>query len=190
MPNDCSSEKSEEIYRCPNLTVRAVALRSPRSNRPSRFTNSNLSHEGSHEINETPATLSREQLRQWHDNILSAMFKPSEKAPISTRGFSVFTSRTRPHEDYPLPLPDPDETATDMVYICQAPSVPGRFDVNRAKALNVPNGPIRRDLVNGQTIEFPDETAEGGRRTVTPEAVIGKASPGGVRSTISAYHVR
>ena len=68
-----------------------------------------------------------------------------------------------------------------MVYICQAPPVPGKFDNAKAKALNVPNGPIRKKLVDGKSIIFDDKEAEGGRRMVRPEDVIGQGSHGGVR---------
>jgi ribonuclease Z len=46
------------------------------------------------------------------------------------------------------------------------------FLPDRAEALNIPPGPWRRDLVNGQAVRLPD-----GRR-VTPEQVLGPERPG------------
>ena len=49
---------------------------------------------------------------------------------------------------------------------------PGRFDVEQADALGVPNGPERGLLQHGQPIVLADG------RTVTPEQVLGPARPG------------
>lgn len=46
------------------------------------------------------------------------------------------------------------------------------FLAEQAEALNIPPGPWRRDLVNGQTITLPDG------RMVTPEQVLGPERPG------------
>jgi ribonuclease Z len=46
------------------------------------------------------------------------------------------------------------------------------FLPERAEALDIPPGPWRRDLVNGQEVSLPD-----GRR-ITPEQVLGEARPG------------
>ena len=49
---------------------------------------------------------------------------------------------------------------------------PGRFDVGRADALGVPNGPERGVLQGGEPVKLPDG------RTVTPEQVLGPPRPG------------
>lgn len=51
---------------------------------------------------------------------------------------------------------------------------PGRrpFLPEKAEALNIPNGPWRRDLVNGQAITLPDG------RTIQPEEVLGEYRAG------------
>ena len=49
---------------------------------------------------------------------------------------------------------------------------PGRFDVEGADALGVPNGPERGALQRGEAVTFPDG------RTVTPEQVLGPARSG------------
>jgi ribonuclease Z len=49
---------------------------------------------------------------------------------------------------------------------------PGRFDVGRATALGVPEGPERGDLQAGRTVTLPDG------RAVTPEMVLGPPRPG------------
>jgi ribonuclease Z len=49
---------------------------------------------------------------------------------------------------------------------------PGRFDVNRAEQLGVPNGPERGRLQRGETIVLPNG------RCVHPEEVLGPPRPG------------
>jgi ribonuclease Z len=49
---------------------------------------------------------------------------------------------------------------------------PGRFDVEQADALGVPNGPERGQLQHGRPVTLADG------RTVTPEQVLGPARPG------------
>jgi ribonuclease Z len=49
---------------------------------------------------------------------------------------------------------------------------PGRFDVETADALGVPNGPLRGALQRGESIELADGS------TVAPDAVLGPARPG------------
>jgi ribonuclease Z len=49
---------------------------------------------------------------------------------------------------------------------------PGRFDVDTADRLGVPNGPQRGALQRGETITLPDGTA------VAPDAVLGPPRPG------------
>jgi ribonuclease Z len=49
---------------------------------------------------------------------------------------------------------------------------PGRFDVETADALGVPNGPERGALQRGESITLPDG------RVLTPDSVLGPARPG------------
>jgi ribonuclease Z len=49
---------------------------------------------------------------------------------------------------------------------------PGRFDVETADALGVPNGPERGALQRGDSITLPDG------RVLTPDSVLGEARPG------------
>lgn len=67
-----------------------------------------------------------------------------------------------------------------MVYICQAPTIPGKFDADRAKQLRVPNGSIRAKLVQGQEIEFDDPDNPGQKKVVKPEEVVGDTVKGAV----------
>ncbi|MCC6457451.1 MAG: ribonuclease Z [Caldilineaceae bacterium] len=46
------------------------------------------------------------------------------------------------------------------------------FMAERAEALGIPNGPVRRDLANGETVTLPDG------RVIPPEAVLGEPNRG------------
>lgn len=65
----------------------------------------------------------------------------------------------------------------------------GKFDVNRAKELGVPNGPLRGKLTAGNSIEFdvkivaPDGSETIEKREVKPEQCLGGGEPGAVRSS-------
>ena len=193
-PGGTSSDQLEEIYGCPSLKVHAVALRplaastSASSSRPPPVESFDPTSSDFR-----PARLSPANLARWRDMILRDMFQdmtsngswanrnfigPTESAFVSDSGGGIKAGR--PDHRYPLPLPDPDETTTELVYICQAPTVAGKFDNAKANALKVPNGPIRGKLVRGETVEYDDPDAEGGRRVVRPEDVVGESAPGGV----------
>jgi hypothetical protein len=74
----------------------------------------------------------------------------------------------------------PEDPDLRYAYILQAPPVRGKFDIKKAEALGVPKGPIRGRLAQGQSIEVNDEGAEGGKRIVKPEDVLGEVQDGGV----------
>ena len=77
------------------------------------------------------------------------------------------------------PTADPD---LRYAYILQAPPVRGKFDTKKAKALGVPNGPVRKILIEGGQIEVDDAEAEGGKRVIKAEDVLGATQDGGVSS--------
>jgi ribonuclease Z len=76
-----------------------------------------------------------------------------------------------------MPPTPSDEVDAEMVYVCQAAVIPGKFDAKRAAELGVPNGPIRAKLVKGQEIEFE---MDGEKRIVKPEDVLSGGGPGAV----------
>lgn len=66
-------------------------------------------------------------------------------------------------------------------YIFQAPLVRGKFDAKKAAALKVPNGAIRKKLIDGEEIEFEVKEGEEVRRVVVrPEEVMEPMQDGGV----------
>lgn len=65
-----------------------------------------------------------------------------------------------------------EHTRPCMGYRLREHDRPGRFDPERAAELDVPSGPIRARLVNGEEVELPDG------RTVKPEEVVGPRRPG------------
>ena len=89
----------------------------------------------------------------------------------------------RPDTRYTLPPIRDEDVETEMVYICQAPDVRGKFDVKKAMALGVPNGPSRGMLVKGMDIEVDDPAVEGGKRTIKPEDCLVGGGPGAVCHT-------
>lgn len=85
----------------------------------------------------------------------------------------------RPDPRAPLPLPSDSDVETQMLYICQAPDVRGKFDVAKANTLGVPNGPLRGKLTRGESIEVPDPNVDGGTRVVMPEDCLVGGGKGG-----------
>ncbi|KAH9941310.1 uncharacterized protein BXZ73DRAFT_42209 [Epithele typhae] len=73
-----------------------------------------------------------------------------------------------PGEDSGSPLPT-------MAYVVVGPSVRGKFDAQKAKELQIPNGPLRRELTTGKSVTFEVDDGDGGKiqRTVHPEEVMG-----------------
>ena len=67
-----------------------------------------------------------------------------------------------------------------MIYICQAPPVPGKFDNAKAKELQIPNGPLKGQLVKGEAIEYPDPANPGTIKRVEPEDVVSGGRDGAV----------
>ncbi|KAJ2630588.1 hypothetical protein H4R22_002565 [Coemansia sp. RSA 1290] len=71
-------------------------------------------------------------------------------------------------------LPPTVPTPVALCYIVEGPEVPGKFDVNAAKALGLKPGPVFSRLVKGETITMPDGT------TISPEQCVGPTRPGGI----------
>jgi ribonuclease Z len=81
---------------------------------------------------------------------------------------------------YTIPPVSDAEVETEMIYICQAPDVRGKFDVKKADSLGVPKGPSRGMLVKGMEIEVDDDSVPGGKRTIKPEDCLVGGGPGAV----------
>ncbi|KAF8639102.1 hypothetical protein AX17_001745 [Amanita inopinata Kibby_2008] len=99
--------------------------------------------------------------------------------------------RTHVPEGYHKQLPTfthPDSGTTDspstLAYLVVGPRIRGRFDAKKAQELGIPNGPIRRRLINGETITFKtkERKMEGDtvrevevERTVKPDECVGES---------------
>lgn len=156
-----------------------------------------------------PSHLSPSDLQKWCDHVVRDMFQNNAQARLSRRapsptppptsprlGSPIGSSKrprasnvflapdgtinaARPDPRAPLPLPSDADVETQMVYICQAPDVRGKFDVAKATALGVPNGPLRGKLTRGESIEVSDPNVEGGTRVVRPEDCLIGGGKGG-----------
>jgi ribonuclease Z len=81
---------------------------------------------------------------------------------------------------YALPRVSSRDLETEMVYICQAPDVRGKFNVKRSIELGVPAGPMRGILASGKDVQVPDPTVQGGMRIVKSEDCLAGGTLGAV----------
>lgn len=90
---------------------------------------------------------------------------PTEEEPHFTY------SRGLPHRDLKLPVFERESPPDTLCYICVGPRVRGRFHADKAKALQIPRGPLMGKLTKGETITFTVDDGKGGKveRTVKPE---------------------
>jgi hypothetical protein len=77
-------------------------------------------------------------------------------------------------------LPGTTQTNITMAYFIQNRDSPGKFDVEKAKALNVPLGKLYSQLKAGENVKIPivNETGETKMKTVRSEDVLGTPIPG------------
>jgi ribonuclease Z len=79
---------------------------------------------------------------------------------------------TVPRGEYVIEPFAADHGVAALGYVLVEPERPGRFDVDVADGLGVPEGPARGRLQAGEDVELPDG------RTVTPAEVLGEPRPG------------
>lgn len=205
-PLGAQRNEAHQVMATPNITVHAIALRpsselpdppprSPPSPIPKRF-------EGLLPFNPLasrfkPANLLPAVLRQWTDLVVGDMFgkrfsnpsmtsrpgsPPIHQHPLTTHDGIIRFARPIPQLALP-PVSDRD-IQTEMVYICQAPDVRGKFDVAKATALGLPSGPLRGKLTKGESVEVDDPSVEGGKRTIRPEDCLVGGGPGAVSQVL------
>lgn len=196
-PLSSSGTASEEVLKNPNLTVRSIALRP--DPQPSTSTSSPQSpplspmFAGILPFNPLspgfrPSSLAPGNLWTWTETIVGDMFGKRTRVPpdsglkhqhplVTGDGTIRFA---RPDTRFALPQVSDRDVQTEMVYICQAPDVRGKFDVAKANALGLPNGPIRGKLTRGESVELDDPESEGGKRIIRPEDCLVGGGPGAV----------
>lgn len=72
---------------------------------------------------------------------------------------------------YIIRAADADHTVPALAYAVEEDERPGRFDLRKAKALGVPQGPMFSALQGGRTVKVNG-------RTVSPDEVLGRTRPG------------
>ena len=77
-----------------------------------------------------------------------------------------------PGEGYRIEAFETDHTRESIGFALIEEDRPGRFDVNQARALGVPEGPLFGRLHRGEAVELDDG------RVVTPEELVGLPRPG------------
>ncbi|BEI84845.1 hypothetical protein CcaverHIS002_0502460 [Cutaneotrichosporon cavernicola] len=160
---------SEVVFSSPRITVYAVALRPPEA----------VTQNQGYPLR--PTELSQAALDRWTTAIVNDMFSGpgSDQSIRDEFDFPGMWRPTSADDRYPLPLPSDADVATDVCYIVRTPDVRGKFDAAKAKALGVPNGPMRGNLTRGESIEVNDPSVPGGKRIVRPEQCMGGGGPGG-----------
>ena len=58
-----------------------------------------------------------------------------------------------------------------ICYVCEFPKQPGKFDLSKAKSLDIPKGPLYSSLKSGNSVTLPDG------RVIRPEEVLGPGHP-------------
>ncbi|WWD21385.1 hypothetical protein CI109_105870 [Kwoniella shandongensis] len=207
-PRTASAGEPIEMFKSPNITVRAIALTpSSSASASSSAPSASLSYPPYDPQSPSfrPTRLSPTDTQTWCDRVVSDMFQTGSQVRSFRRATSPPRSPTRPINPLvnpdgtvnaarpdtrmPLPLPSGEDVETQMVYICQAPDVRGKFDVNKANALGVPKGPLRGTLTRGESIEVDDSSVEGGKRTVKPEDCLVGGGPGSVLMVVNCTEV-
>jgi ribonuclease BN (tRNA processing enzyme) len=77
-------------------------------------------------------------------------------------------------------LPPTEPNNVSLAYLVQNKDTPGKFDIEKAKALNIPKGKLYAHLKAGQDVEFTIVDKEGNEvvKKVRSEDVLGEPKPG------------
>ncbi|HSP78752.1 MAG TPA: MBL fold metallo-hydrolase, partial [Myxococcaceae bacterium] len=65
-----------------------------------------------------------------------------------------------------------DHRINALGYVLQEEERPGRFNLEKARAMGIPSGPLYGQLQRGEAVTLPDG------RTIRPEEVLGEPRPG------------
>ncbi|KAJ2782194.1 hypothetical protein GGI15_002992 [Coemansia interrupta] len=80
----------------------------------------------------------------------------------------------RPVQAADMALPKTTPTPASICYIAEGPEVPGKFDVQAAKALGLKQGPLYGKLTRGESVTAPDGTV------IHPSQCVGPARLSGI----------
>jgi ribonuclease BN (tRNA processing enzyme) len=88
--------------------------------------------------------------------LLSSSWSPPSASPSSSSSTSSTTSEEKQEEGQKEDASP--SSPTHVCYVCQTKSLPGRFDIQKAKALGVPVGPLYAALKTGADVTLDDGT--------------------------------
>lgn len=165
-----------EIYRHTNLTMKAMLLScfpsAPIEAGPSRLDRAPRQ----------PWALDHSSKRQWAEVIVGDMFArpPPLELMMPNGGGRPPLGPASLDGRHTLLLPEKRVQNADMIYVMQAADVRGKFNVQKANALGVPNGRDRGRLTKGESIQVAAPDEPGGLRTVRPEDCLDGGGPGSI----------
>lgn len=178
--NELGDSPSEYVDERVTITTIPLSLSSPEpsSEDPSKFSFSKLFQHSA-----PPFEGPEEAKLAYKVDIVHKMFKRgvySEDITDEELSAQVGADKKRHAHITNLALPRTHHSNTTLAYFLKNHDSPGKFDVEKAKALNVPVGKLYSTLKAGQDVEIPSVNEEGEpvMKTIKSEDVLMKPTPG------------